>query len=165
MKNNILFILLLIVTGIAAFFSGKTRGAEKAAALLERDLPMEQAVRENDYVLIVCTPRYKEKSDGRVGGVGYEGDIMTAEVMAQGNDRKFIPVLREGEWAEAAPSWILGKRYVDLRGAPYSEKSYDELLDTLHGRSPQAPPIGRPSGSPSRQQQRRGQEKPPNPGA
>lgn len=34
---------------------------------------MESAVRENDYVLIVCMPLYKEKSDKRLGGVGYEG--------------------------------------------------------------------------------------------
>ncbi len=30
---------------------------------------MERAVRENDAVLIVCTPRYKARADGRVGGV------------------------------------------------------------------------------------------------
>jgi hypothetical protein len=40
---------------------------------------MEKSVRENDYVLIICTPTYKSKSDNRVGGVGYEGDIMTGK--------------------------------------------------------------------------------------
>lgn len=57
---------------------------------------MERAVRENDFVLIVCTPRYKERADGRIGGVGYEGDIMTAEVLSKREQRKFIPVLRRG---------------------------------------------------------------------
>jgi len=28
---------------------------------------MERAVRENDYVIIVCTPNYKDKSDNRAG--------------------------------------------------------------------------------------------------
>ena len=37
---------------------------------------MERSIRENDFVLIICTPRYKEKSNNRVGGVGYEGDII-----------------------------------------------------------------------------------------
>lgn len=65
---------------------------------------MERAVRENDFVLIVCTPRYKERADGRVGGVGYEGDIMTAEVLFERRQRKFIPVLRAGDWGTALPS-------------------------------------------------------------
>src|SRR5437764_13176637 len=55
---------------------------------------MERAVRENDFVVIVCTPRYKVRSDGRTGGVGYEGDVMTAAVYTSRNRRKFIPVLR-----------------------------------------------------------------------
>ena len=40
---------------------------------------METAVRENEHVLIVCTPKYKENSTHRGGGD--EGDIMTAEVL------------------------------------------------------------------------------------
>jgi len=36
---------------------------------------MEHSVRDHDFVLIICTPRYKQKSDQRVGGVGYEGHI------------------------------------------------------------------------------------------
>ena len=103
---------------------------------------MEQAIRENDFVLIVCTPRYKVRSDAREGGVGYEGDIMTAEVFTGGSERKFIPVLREREWVEAAPSWLAGKVYVDLRGDSYSEDAYDELLLAIHGTRPQAPPLG-----------------------
>src|SRR6516165_7119927 len=55
---------------------------------------MERAVRENDFVITVCTPRFKQKADQRGGGVGYEGDVMAAEVFTRGNQRKFIPVLR-----------------------------------------------------------------------
>lgn len=39
---------------------------------------MEKAIRDNQFVAIICTPRYKRRSDAREGGVGYEGDIMTA---------------------------------------------------------------------------------------
>jgi TIR domain-containing protein len=41
---------------------------------------MEQSVRQSAFVLVVCTPKYKGKSDRRTGGVGYEGDVMTAGV-------------------------------------------------------------------------------------
>jgi hypothetical protein len=102
---------------------------------------MERAVRENDFVLIICTPRYKERSDARTGGVGYEGDIMTAEVYRDRNHRKFIPILRVGDWSEAAPSWLTGKYHVDLRGEPYSEENYRQLLTSLLGTRPKPPPV------------------------
>jgi hypothetical protein len=54
---------------------------------------MKSEIGRNDFVIIVCTPKFKVKSDGRTGGVGYEGDIMTAEVFTKQNHLKFIPVL------------------------------------------------------------------------
>jgi hypothetical protein len=110
---------------------------------------MERAVRENDLILIVCTPHYKEKSDARIGGVGYEGDIMTAEVLSKGNHRKFIPVLRTGDWDKAAPTWLSGKYRIDMRGNPYSEEQYNDLLVTIHNQRPQAPPLGNPPATPN----------------
>ena len=103
---------------------------------------MERAIRDNEFVLIVCTPGYKKRSDERKGGVGYEGDIITGEVATKQNHRKFIPVLRSGSWTHAAPSWVAGKYFVDLSGAPYSEAHYADLLVTLHSERPKAPPVG-----------------------
>lgn len=107
---------------------------------------MEKAVRESDHVLIVCTPRYKERSDRREGGVGYEGDIITGEVFTTRNERKFIPILRRGEWTDSAPTWLTGKYYIDLRGTPYNENQYRDLVTTLLGTRPIAPPVGVRSG-------------------
>ena len=105
---------------------------------------MERAIRENQFILIICTPNYKNRSDERKGGVGYEGDIMTAEARTEQNHRKFIPVLRKGTWNEAAPSWLSGKIYIDLSSNPYSEQNYEELVRTLLGSRETAPPIGKP---------------------
>ncbi|HQX16394.1 MAG TPA: SUMF1/EgtB/PvdO family nonheme iron enzyme [Anaerolineales bacterium] len=102
---------------------------------------MEKSVRESDFVVFVCTPTYKRKSDRRKGGVGYEGHIITGEVFQKNNHRKFIPVLRKGKWATASPSWASSKLFIDFRGEPYSETSYQHLLDTLFGKSPTAPPL------------------------
>lgn len=107
---------------------------------------MERSVRDNDFVLIVCTPQYKSRSDKRTGGVGYEGDIMTAEAFIQGNHQKFIPLLRKGEWRDAAPSWLLGKAYFDFRADPYSEDNYQELYTYLFDEREKAPPLGKPRG-------------------
>lgn len=101
-----------------------------------------ESLREHDFVLIICTPRYKQKSDGRIGGVGYEGHIMTAELMTVHNNRKFIPILRHSSWQEAAPSWLSGKYYVDLSVPERFERNYEDLLSTLHGARLQRPLIG-----------------------
>jgi hypothetical protein len=69
---------------------------------------------------------------------------MTAEVMTTRNQRKFIPILRAGTWTEAAASWLAGKYYVDLSANPYSESPFDDLLTTLRGTRPKAPPLGAP---------------------
>ena len=103
---------------------------------------MERAVRESDYVLIICTHKYKERSNNRQGGVGYEGDIITAEFMTSRNQRKFIPILRQQSWTNSAPIWLLGKYYIDLSSSPYLQKYYDDLLTTLLGTREKAPPVG-----------------------
>ncbi|KNZ41851.1 toll/interleukin-1 receptor domain-containing protein [Acetobacterium bakii] len=92
---------------------------------------METSIRENDFVLIICTPEYKKKSDNRLGGVGYEGDIITGELFVQQNKNKFIPVLRKGNWETAAPSWLQGRLGVDLLGDQYLKNGYNNLVTTL----------------------------------
>jgi hypothetical protein len=111
---------------------------------------MERMVRENDFVFIILTPQYKNKSDHRQGGVGYEGNIITAEIFAGKDSRKFIPILREGAWTESSPSWLAGKFGVDLRNTPYSEQQYTDLLRTIHGMKEKAPPLGSPPSKPPR---------------
>ena len=103
---------------------------------------MEHSIRDNDFVLVVCTPSYKRKSDDRLGGVGYEGDIMTGEILNERNEKKFIPVVRGADGAEALPSWLQGKWHIDLSGFPDSKSEYDDLLATLFGRREKAPAVG-----------------------
>ena len=110
---------------------------------------MERAISDSNFVLVICTPGYKERSDRRRGGVGYEGNIITSEIFYSGNHEKFIPILRQGTWAEgkptdAAAAWIRGGYYIDLRGDPHSEDNYRELVLSLLGKGETAPPIGEP---------------------
>lgn len=103
---------------------------------------MEKSIREIDYVLIICTPKYKRKSDNREGGVGYEGDIITGEVFQKQNHRKFIPILRKEEWEKSAPSWLSGKYHIDLRNDSDFENNYQDLITTLLNIRESAPPLG-----------------------
>jgi len=103
---------------------------------------MEKSVRENDFVLIICTPKYKSKSENRIGGVGYEGDIMTAEVLETSNHRKFIPILKSGTKEISIPSWLLGKYYVDLSNQTHFDYNYSDLTTTLLNARERAPELG-----------------------
>lgn len=102
---------------------------------------MERAA-ASDFVLFICTPVYKQKSDKRLGGVGYESNIITAELLYDNNHRKYIPLLRKGKWREAAPAWALGKKYFDFSEEPYGEETYRNLLETLFGIGIAAPAVG-----------------------
>jgi len=92
---------------------------------------MERAVYENDFVLCICTPGYKARFDSRRGGVGNEADLMVP--LFQANERKFIPILRVGDWDAATPRYLSGKRGLDLKSR-LDLRKYESLLNHLFRR-------------------------------
>jgi hypothetical protein len=109
----------------------------------DRTYFMESSIRDSDFVLLVCTPTYAQKSNARSGGVGYEATILTGQMAQQITQSKFIPVLRVGQWDDSSiPIWLQTKIGVDFRGEPYNEEQYQVLLRALHQTQEQAPPVG-----------------------
>jgi hypothetical protein len=102
---------------------------------------MEQGVSDSDFVIVVCTPSYKERADKRQGGAGYESMVITAELAENILTNKFIPVLRSGTWSSSLPIYLKSKMGVNFTHAPYSEDEYEKLLRVLHGEPIQPPPI------------------------
>lgn len=94
---------------------------------------MEQSIASADYVLIICTPTYKAKSDKRRGGVGYEGHIISGELLTTGNERKFIPIIRRGNVRTAIPDCLSGKLGIDLSSEQHYETNFNDLITTLQG--------------------------------
>lgn len=92
---------------------------------------MEEAVSKADKVLVICTETYKRKADKREGGVGYEEHIISSELM-KGNERKIIPILRNGKGNTSIPICLAGKKYIDLSKA--NKLNYSDVEDLiLHG--------------------------------
>jgi hypothetical protein len=102
---------------------------------------MERSVRESRCVLVVCTEGYKRRFDNREGGAGYEGHIITGEIVNEVGENKFIPVLRSGDWKSAMPTALSGAHGVDLRND--SPEEYRRLVRHLHGIT-DIPPVGAP---------------------
>lgn len=92
---------------------------------------MESSIRDSDYVIIICTEEYKRKANNREKGVGYESHIISAELYNNHNDRKFIPVIRQGDFNLALPTYLDGKLAIDLRGNPFNEDSYKDLIASI----------------------------------
>lgn len=82
-----------------------------------------------EFVLFICTPEYRKRADEREGGVGYEWNIITSSVVRQTDERKFIPILFEGDWNEALPIWARGKRRLDYRNE--SDKEFTYLIENI----------------------------------
>ncbi|MGH7949444.1 MAG: toll/interleukin-1 receptor domain-containing protein [Candidatus Binataceae bacterium] len=91
---------------------------------------IEEAIRTSDFVLIICTPEYKARSDSRLYGVGYEAELMAAQRLL-GHTRNFIPILRRADWLASMPAWVHGTLGVDLRGEPFEDANFSQLLAVL----------------------------------
>jgi hypothetical protein len=103
---------------------------------------MEKSVTHSEFVLVICTPTYAERSEERSGGVGYESNIITGRIAEQAGRQKFIPVLRSGDWTTSVPAWLKFAAGCDLRGEPYLQEQFQDLLKTLHRKKAIAPALG-----------------------
>ena len=74
--------------------------------------------------------------------MGYEGHIISGELLTKGNERKFIPVIRKGNIVDALPNFLAGKYGIDLTGGKEFENNYKDLVTTLYG-TKKKPKVGR----------------------
>jgi hypothetical protein len=110
---------------------------------------MEQAVTDATitHVVALCDPTYAEKADNRRGGVGAEALILSPEVYANWGQERVIPVVMERDEHDQArvPTYLRGRRYIDLSSEESAVDGYEQLVRTLFGRPARTPP---PLGSP-----------------
>lgn len=96
---------------------------------------MEAEVLTCDFVLVVCTKDYARKSLNRAGGVGYEQQIITGNIVSGRPREYFIPVVRDGEFTPGTecsiPSPFLGIYAVDMREGADTDASTEMLLRAL----------------------------------
>ncbi|MGB3466548.1 MAG: toll/interleukin-1 receptor domain-containing protein, partial [Cyclobacteriaceae bacterium] len=95
------------------------------------NLKMETMIVRSDVVLIILTPRYKQKADNRINGVGYEYHLINNELVKSHKNEKYIPILRKGNIDLSVPTYLKGFMWSDLRDKNGYEEKLDELLEML----------------------------------
>lgn len=106
---------------------------------------METSLEKADKVLLILTPNYKNKAEGRVGGVGCEYSIITSELYTHSNTEKFIPILKKGTRRESTPSFLRSRVDHDMSNEKFFEADFKELLRIIYNRPVVVrPPLGSP---------------------
>ncbi len=103
---------------------------------------MESAIRDNQFVFVICTPTYQSKSNERIGGVGYENNMMTAELLNNPHTLKFIPILKSGDSSSSIPTWLSGRYYIDLSTPEHYKVNFEDVLATVFNARIVAPKLG-----------------------
>lgn len=102
---------------------------------------MHDGISQSDRVLLVCSETYVKKSEGGLGGVGYERLIITAEVVEAIETKKFIPLIRSNPSASKIPKHIGPRRHIDFT----DDASYGASLETLCRELLGVPATGKPA--------------------
>jgi len=103
---------------------------------------MEHGISESDYVLVLITKGFIEKAKARKGGVGYEVDLSTGEILVKGKRSKFIPVLVEVDFNQV-PDFLLGRYAIRIANTQSYDTPYRELYAHLTNQKPLKPRLGK----------------------
>jgi hypothetical protein len=92
---------------------------------------MEQSITSPEVtkVLIVCDRVYKEKADGRAGGVGTETQILTPEIYRKADQSKYAALVTEvdDDGKAYVPTFYGGRIFIDFSDPERGEEAYEEL--------------------------------------
>ena len=104
---------------------------------------MEFGVRDFDRVLVICTDKYMRKANDREGGVGYEVQIVTAELVQDLGANKFIPLIRQASGKKKTPTCLEGRVYIDFTDEGQFDEKFNALLHELYDEPVvEKPPLG-----------------------
>lgn len=102
---------------------------------------MEKGISQSDFVLLIVTQPFVAKATQREGGVGFEINLATGEIVVFRNRSKFIPVYVKLDPA-AAPPFLKGALGVKIDNLFSYEQQYDQLYRTVTGQTLKKPELG-----------------------
>ena len=109
---------------------------------------MNSEVRQADKVLVLCSPKYRQKvhameDGGPSTGSGWESMLLGSAMFTQDARAKVITALAQGQWKESAPDYIKALPYDNLTHADQIQlhQAYLSLLRRLTENTENAPPV------------------------
>ena len=93
---------------------------------------MEVGIRDFDRVLVICTDNYVTKANDREGGVGYEVQIVTSQLVENLGIDKFIPLIRQVSGKKKVPACLEARVYIDFTDESLFDEKLNELLHKLY---------------------------------
>ena len=104
---------------------------------------MENGLSTSKRVLCVCSEIYVDKANNKNRSVGYEKQIMTAELMDNLNTDWIIPIIKNNNSSKKLPTFLKGRLYISFENDILYESKYEELLrDLLSEPVLPIPPLG-----------------------
>ena len=105
---------------------------------------MEGGLTNAKLVLCICSDGYNYKVDNGSGGAGYEGMIMTQELLKNAKAEYIVPIVRNCTSINKVPIAFGSKLYIDFSEDDQYFNNYSKLLVRLHGEDlKKKPPLGK----------------------
>lgn len=90
-----------------------------------------EKIHEANKVLIIITPIYAQKANKRERGVGYESQIITADLYKDMDTTKFIPILREGSFEDNHIVYLGMRKGLDMTQNDEYNENLKVLIDNI----------------------------------
>lgn len=87
-----------------------------------------------DKVLLICDKGYQQKANNRKGGAGVEAQIVSPEIYQDIKQEKFVPIVveKDDEGKPYLPTYLNGRKYIDMSSDEVFEQGYEQLLRNLY---------------------------------
>jgi TIR domain len=98
-----------------------------------------------DRVLVVSNDEYARRADGRLGGVGWETQLICGDLLTKtADDPKYLVIARTGDLRTGVPMFLKSKLVIQWADNSVDEANRELLLRELYGRTPIEPRLGTP---------------------
>lgn len=94
---------------------------------------MEESVKNAEYILVICTPKFISKFDEGNGSIAIEQEMIIEKLRKsyKENEDKIIPILRRGTPYETLPTYLGMRLCLDFKDDGEYDENFEILLTTL----------------------------------
>lgn len=92
---------------------------------------MVNALRKNDYVIVVLTENYRNRADNFQGGVGFEVELLLSD-LRRDRDKLIFIMRHNGDFESVFPSFLRDYYAIDFSDDKQFDKKFEELVHRIY---------------------------------